>query len=204
MSSINPVSRSMNGIKTIETTSLIFTDDNSSLNTSAGIVSAQANSTTALNGKINSVGFNTTDGVLTLTKEDGSTLTKNLDGRYLASLDADDIPTLPASKITSGSFATNRIPDLDADKITTGTLGTNRIPDLDADKITTGTIDAERIPDLPYVSVGTSQTGRQVLGSRGDRWRVLWRLLQADGVSGSPTCSLAPERRAHRSKRIRG
>ena len=175
MSSINPVSRSMNGIKTIETASLIFTDDNSSLNTSAGIVSAQANSTTALNGKINSVGFNTTDGVLTLTKEDGSTLTKNLDGRYLASLDEGDIPNLPASKITSGSFATDRIPNLNADKITTGTLGTDRIPELDADKITTGTldagripnlnaskinagtIDADRIPDLPYVSVGTEQ-----------------------------------------------
>ena len=175
MSSINPVSRSMNGIKTIETASLIFTDDNSSLNTSAGIVSAQANSTTALNAKINSVDFNTTDGVLTLTKEDGTTLTKDLDGRYLASLDEDDIPNLPASKITSGSFATNRIPDLDADKITTGTIDAGRIPDLDADKITTGTLatnripnlnadkiitgtlDAERIPDLPYVSVGTEQ-----------------------------------------------
>ena len=140
MSSINPVSRSMNGIKTIETTSLIFTDDNSSLNTSAGIVSAQANSTTALNGKINSVGFNTSNGVLTLTKEDGTTLTKDLDGRYLSSLDADDIPDLNASKITEGTFATARIPDLDADKIASGTLGTGRIP------------------DLPYVSVGTAQT----------------------------------------------
>ena len=151
MSSINSIAKSMNGIKTIETSEVIFTDDNSSLISSTGI-------TNALNNKIKSVDFNTSNGILTLTKEDNTTLTKNLDGRYLASLDADDIPTLPASKITSGSFATNRIPDLDADKITTGTLGTNRIPDLDADKITTGTIDAERIPDLPYVSVGTSQT----------------------------------------------
>ena len=158
MSSINPVGRSMNGIKTIETASLIFTDDNSSLNTSAGIVSAQANSTTALNGKINSVGFNTSNGVLTLTKEDGGTLTKDLDGRYLESLDADDIPNLPASKITSGTFGTARIPDLNASKITAGTLGDARIPNLNASKINAGTLGTARIPDLPYVSVGTSGT----------------------------------------------
>jgi len=157
MSSINPVSRSMNGIKTIETASLIFTDDNSSLNTSAGIVSAQANSTTALNGKINSVGFNTENGVLTLTREDNTTLTKDLDGRYLTSLDADDIPNLPASKITSGTFATTRIPDLDADKIASGTLATQRIPTLPASQINSGTFATTRIPDLPYVSVGTAQ-----------------------------------------------
>ena len=151
MSSINSIAKSMNGIKTIETSEVIFTDDNSSLISSTGI-------TNALNNKIKSVDFNTANGVLTLTKEDNTTLTKNLDGRYLASLDADDIPTLPASKITSGEFATNRIPELDADKITTGTIDAGRIPELDADKITTGTLDAERIPDLPYVSVGTEQT----------------------------------------------
>jgi len=158
MSSINPVGRSMNGIKTIETASLIFTDDNSSLNTSAGIVSAQANSTTALNGKINSVGFNTSNGVLTLTKEDGNTLTKDLDGRYLESVEVADIPDLPASKIVSGTLGTARIPDLNASKITAGTLGDARIPNLNASKINDGTLATARIPDLPYVSVGTSGT----------------------------------------------
>ena len=148
MSSINPVNRSMNGIKTIETSEVIFTDDNSSLNTSAGIVSAQANSTTALNGKINSVGFNTNNGVLTLTKEDTTTLTTDLDGRYLESVAIDDIPNLPASKITTGILADARIPDLNADKITAGTLAEARIPDLPASKITTGTLILARIPDL--------------------------------------------------------
>ena len=148
MSSINPVGRSMNGIKTIETASLIFTDDNSSLNTSAGIVSAQANSTTALNGKINSVGFNTSNGVLTLTKEDGNTLTKDLDGRYLESVEVADIPDLPASKIVSGTLGTARIPDLNASKITAGTLGDARIPNLNASKINDGTLGTARIPDL--------------------------------------------------------
>ena len=157
MSSINPVGRSMNGIKTIETASLIFTDDNSSLNTSAGIVSAQANSTTALNGKITAVGFNTNDGVLTLTREDTTTITKDLDGRYLTEVDADDIPNLPASKITSGEFATQRIPDLDADKIASGTFATTLIPNLPASIINSGTFTTGLIPSLPYVSVGTAQ-----------------------------------------------
>ena len=164
MSSINPVSRSMNGIKTIETSEVIFTDDNSSLNTSVGIAIAQQNSTTAINGKINSVAFNTDNGVLTLTKEDGTTLTKDLDGRYFEgeTLDADDIPDLPASKITSGTFDDARIPNLNASKITAGTLGTARIPDLPASQITTGTLGTARIPDLPasQITTGTLGTSR--------------------------------------------
>tara|TARA_R110002050_G_scaffold106978_1_gene217222 strand:- start:12173 stop:14176 length:2004 start_codon:yes stop_codon:yes gene_type:complete len=112
---------------------------------------------TNTNNTINSVDFNTTDGVLTLTKEDGTTLTKDLDGRYFHTLVANDIPNLPASKINSGEFATARIPDIDADKIASGTLGTARIPNLNADKITAGTLAIDRIPDLPYVSVGTEQ-----------------------------------------------
>ena len=37
MSSINSIAKSMNGIKTIETSEVIFTDDNSSLISSTGI-----------------------------------------------------------------------------------------------------------------------------------------------------------------------
>ena len=83
MSSINPVSRSMNGIKTLEASSITFIDDNTSINTSAGIASAQTNSSTALNNIINNINFNTGNGVLTLTKDDGNTLTEDLDGRYV-------------------------------------------------------------------------------------------------------------------------
>ena len=60
---------------------------------------------------------------------------------------ASDVPSLAASKITSGTFSTGRIPDLSASKITSGTLGADRIPDLSADKITSGTLDADRLPD---------------------------------------------------------
>ena len=61
---------------------------------------------------------------------------------------AADIPSLDASKITSGTFADARIPSLAASKITSGTFDAARIPNLSASKITSGTLDAARIPDL--------------------------------------------------------
>ena len=45
-------------------------------------------------------------------------------------LNASKIPSLDASKISSGTFAVARIPNLDASKITAGTLAAARIPDL--------------------------------------------------------------------------
>jgi hypothetical protein len=50
----------------------------------------------AYNDKINSASFNTTDGVLTLTQQDGGTVTVDLDGRYLTS--ATDSQTLSWDK----------------------------------------------------------------------------------------------------------
>ena len=44
-------------------------------------------------------------------------------------LSASDIPSLAASKITSGTFSTSRIPSLAASKITSGTFATARIAD---------------------------------------------------------------------------
>ncbi len=46
------------------------------------------------------------------------------------------IPSLDASKVTSGTFDVNRIPNLDADKITSGTFNVGRIPDITISKIT--------------------------------------------------------------------
>lgn len=63
---------------------------------------------------------------------------------------ASDVPSLDASKISSGSFATARIPNLDASKITSGTLSTSRVPNLAASKITSGTIDSARLPTITY------------------------------------------------------
>lgn len=74
-----------------------------------------------------------------------------LDGVLDKTWNASQIPSLPASKITSGTFDAARIPNLDASKITSGTFGAARIPSLDASKIGSGT--------LPVTRGGTGVTG---------------------------------------------
>ena len=77
-------------------------------------------------------------------------------------LDAARIPNLPASQITSGTFDEARIPNLNASKINAGTLDAARIPSLDASKIATGTLDAARIPNLnaSKITSGTFDAAR--------------------------------------------
>jgi cytoskeletal protein CcmA (bactofilin family) len=52
---------------------------------SASASAASASATSALNTELTSASFNTSDGVLTLTKQDGQTVTTDLDGRFLTS-----------------------------------------------------------------------------------------------------------------------
>ena len=54
-------------------------------------------------------------------------------------LSVSKIPSLPASKITSGEFSTDRIPNVPLSKI----------PSLPASKITTGEFNLDRIPTIP-------------------------------------------------------
>lgn len=61
-------------------------------------------------------------------------------------LTAEDIPNLPASKVSSGVLSLDRIPDLPASKITSGIFAVARIPDLPASKITSGVFNIARIP----------------------------------------------------------
>jgi len=77
-------------------------------------------------------------------------------------IDAANIPSLAASKITSGTFNTDRIPSLAASKITSGTLDGARIPNLNASKITAGTLSTSRIPNLSTdkLTSGTLPVGR--------------------------------------------
>ena len=69
-------------------------------------------------------------------------------------LSASDIPSLAASKITSGTFSTSRIPSLAASKITSGTFSTARIAD--------NAITAAKL------NVSGNGTSGQVLASDGD------------------------------------
>lgn len=80
-------------------------------------------------------------------KEDKASLKKLA---YKDSLVASDIPNLDASKIASGSFASDRIPNLDASKIASGSFASDRIPNISAAKITSGT--------LPLARGGTGAT----------------------------------------------
>jgi hypothetical protein len=105
-----------------------------------------------------------------------------------ALLTATDIPSLDASKITSGRFVLARlptsatanrflvvrtanadpvydallaadIPSLDASKITSGTFDVARIPNLDASKITSGTFALDRIPRLDLTKMPLGSSG---------------------------------------------
>jgi len=145
MSFINSVAKSMNGIKTIETSELIFTDDNSSLNTSAGITQAQQTGQTALNKSISAVGFNTSSGVLTLTTQGSGVadLTQNLDGRYLTS---GNVVTTDTTQNISGAKTFTTQPKA------TGTINT------DTHLITRGYADGEYVKDTGTQTIAGEKT----------------------------------------------
>ena len=81
-----------------------------------GVITATDGSSTNWNAayadKINSAAFNTTDGILTLTQQDGGTVTVDLDGRYLTSeTDSQELSWLPETKELSISGGNSVILD---------------------------------------------------------------------------------------------
>ena len=106
-----------------------------------------------------------------------------------AQLVAADIPTLNASKITSGTFTAARIPALNASKTTAGVFTANRIPGLDASKITSGTFAAGRIPDIDAskLTSGTIDAARlpPVSGTIGTATNLAGGTVEATTITGS-------------------
>ena len=72
---------------------------------SASATAAANSATSALNTELTSASFNTSDGVLTLTKQDGDIVTADLDGRFLTSYTETD-PVFTAH-VANGITATN-------------------------------------------------------------------------------------------------
>lgn len=87
-----------------------------------------------------------------------------------------DIPSLDASKITSGTLDDDRIPNFSASKITSGTLDSDRIPSLDASKITSGTLSSSR--------GGTGQTSLQATRNAMGLGNTTGALPVANGGTG--------------------
>jgi len=69
---------------------------------------------------------------------------------------ADDIPNIPASKITSGTFADARIADLDATKLT-GTIASGRLGNVDLTNLSATNLTSGTIPDARVSSSAVSQ-----------------------------------------------
>ena len=97
----------------------------------------------------------------------------------IATILAGSVPTLDASKVTTGSFGTSLIPSLPASKITSGsfletlipTLTAAKIPTLDASKISGGTLletliptlTTSKIPDLPTSKITSGTFAQSML-----------------------------------------
>jgi hypothetical protein len=80
-------------------------------------------------------------------------------GQFLTAL----IPNLAASIITSGVFSTGQIPALDATKITTGTFLTSLIPNLNASIINAGTFLSSLIPSLDATKITSGIFGTSLI-----------------------------------------
>ena len=95
------------------------------------------------------LGFSHLGGALTESQIPSLSASKITSGTF----DDARIPGLPASRIDEGAFHEDRIPPLPAARINSGTLDVARIPDLAAAKITSGTLDVARVPDLAAAKI---------------------------------------------------
>ena len=133
--------------------------------TSGGTPADATSSTKGIVAINTSTGLSVSGGTVSLantavTPASYAKVTVDAQGRVTAgsALAAGDIPSLDASKITTGvlnsaqipAIAAGDIPALDASKVTTGTFSSSQIPNLDASKITSGNL------SVPNVSATTA------------------------------------------------
>ena len=110
----------------------------------------------ANSGNIDSARLNTEISPVIIPNLDTAKITTGTLDNARLSLDANAIPALPASKITSGTLGVDRIPSLSANKITSDTLGADRIPTLSANKIGSDTLSIDRIPTITDAKLPTN------------------------------------------------
>ena len=104
-------------------------------------------------------------------------------------LSASDIPSLAASKITSGTFSTSRIPSLAASKITSGTFATARIADnaiTVSNQTTTPyiTLDLSELTDMT-ASVNTSQDELILLDNGAERRKLFSEIFGSNAYNST-------------------
>lgn len=112
------------------------------------------------------------------------------------------VPSIPASRIDSGTFDIARIPSLPASQITSGEFSTSQIPQLPASKIGSGTLDAARLPSIPVSKLtgtlspangGTGQTSLQATRNAmglGNTTGVLQRANGGTNATGLTTSAI--------------
>ena len=152
------------------------------------LLSGDATSASDTNTFLSSASFNTSNGVLTLTKNDASTVTVDLDGRFKTGINSSDVTSAlgltPISGISS-SDVTSALGYTPVDPSTTGAL----VNDNDISSFITG-INSSNVTDaLGYVPVNPDSTGNFLTGINVTNITGALGLTPISGISSSDVTS---------------
>ena len=152
------------------------------------LLSGDVTSASDTNTFLSSASFNTSNGVLTLTKNDASTVTVDLDGRFKTGINSSDVTSAlgltPISGISS-SDVTSALGYTPVDPSTTGAL----VNDNDISSFITG-INSSNVTDaLGYVPVNPDSTGNFLTGINVTNITGALGLTPISGISSSDVTS---------------